>query len=117
MIRYLKHRKTMVGEKITRGIALGVMLIALGGCIYYAILSFDNYDRSELNLQQAQTVAHIEILRFMSDIDSTPLKAIYYINPDQVNYANHSVPVVIFCHGMGEDYLSNLGLYQLLMQA
>jgi len=94
----------MEEEKIQK-IMIVIFLISLIGMTVFGIFAVVSYQKAVNHVDELQSEMHLEVLRINSKNDGSELKALFYMDPDDVDKKDHSIPFIIACHGMSGSYL------------
>ena len=101
----------MEREKQYRLIALLFCVFFFGGTIYYSSEAIINYNKMQTTIRDAESRFSVEVLRIKA-WDNTEIKALLYINASHKDYTNRSIPLIIGCHGMSDDYTTAFRTYR-----
>ncbi len=101
----------MEKEKLFRLISILLCIIFLTGTVYYSSIAMSNYNKMEVMRKEAEDRFSIEVLRIRA-YDNTEIKALLYINASHKDLTNRSVPLIIGCHGMSDNYLTAFRTYR-----
>src|SRR6056297_2248237 len=92
-------------EKKIRFIAATLFLLFSTLTVIYAVNAHSGFKATKESIERVKNEEGVEVslLRFKAR-DGTPLKALYYIDSNLKVREDHSVPLIVLCHGMSSDY-------------
>jgi prolyl oligopeptidase family protein len=105
----------MVSLKNCRRIAFIIFICSFGASVYFAVNSVQNFNQTRQSVINSQGDLYYELLEITA-VDGNSIRAYLFCDPTVKNWNNHSIPLIVGCHGMSEDLFAFFSFYYNMIQ-